>query len=95
MKKAIVLSVLLGLSSVVMADAFQKCAGCHGAKAEKKALGKSIVIAGQSVAQTIKDLEGYKAGTRNAHGMGAVMKGQVATYSDADIKAVAEYIHGL
>jgi len=27
--------------------------------------------------------------------MGGLMKGQVASMSDADIKAVAEYIHGL
>ena len=74
---------------------FAKCVSCHGAKAEKKALGKSDVIAGWDVAKIEEALKGYKAGTRNDHGMGGVMKGQVAAYSDADIKAVAEYIHGL
>ena len=43
----------------------------------------------------VADMKGYKAGTTNKNGMGALMKGQVASYSDADIQAVAEYIHGL
>jgi cytochrome c553 len=74
---------------------YKKCAGCHGAKGEKKALGKSAVITGQDAAKTEEALKGYKAGTLNTHGMGGLMKGQVASYSDADIKAVAEYIAGL
>ena len=41
------------------------------------------------------DLKGYKAGTTNKKGMGALMKGQVASYSDADIEAVSAYIAGL
>jgi cytochrome c553 len=40
-------------------------------------------------------LKGYKAGTLNQKGMGSVMKGQVATYSDADMAAVAAYISTL
>lgn len=41
-----------------------------------------------------KMLEGYKAGTFGGP-MKGIMKGQVATYSDADIKAVSAYIAGL
>ncbi len=98
MKKVVLTLVALGAMSFLAADGaalFKKCAGCHGAKAEKKALGKSAVIAGLDVAKIEEDLKGYKAGTLNKHGMGGLMKGQVASYSDADIKAVAEYIHGL
>ncbi len=98
MKKIILSVVALGAMSLMAADGaalYKKCAGCHGAKAEKKALGKSEVIAGWDAAKTEEALKGYKAGTRNVHGMGGLMKGQVASYSDADIKAVAEYIHGL
>ena len=97
MKKIVLALVALGAMSL-MADGaalYKKCAGCHGAKGEKKALGKSAVIAGQDVAKTEEQLKGYKAGTLNRHGMGGLMKGQVASYSDADIKAVSEYIHGL
>ncbi len=74
---------------------YKKCVSCHGAKAEKKALGKSEVIAGWDVAKLEEALKGYKAGTRNIHGMGGLMKGQVASYSDEDIKAVSEYISKL
>ncbi len=98
MKKVVLTLVALGAMSFLAADGaalFKKCAGCHGAKGEKKALGKSAVIAGLDAAKVEENLKGYKAGTLNQHGMGGLMKGQVASYSDADIKAVAEYIHGL
>jgi len=98
MKKVVVTLVALGAMSFLAADGaalFKKCAGCHGAKAEKKALGKSAVIAGQAADKTLAALKGYKAGTLNTHGMGGLMKGQVASYSDADMKEVADYIAGL
>jgi len=74
---------------------FAKCAGCHGADGKTAALGKSAVIAGQSAADLETKIAGYKAGTLNVAGMGALMKGQVASMSDDDIKAVAAYIAGL
>ena len=74
---------------------FAKCAGCHGADGKTAALGKSAVIAGQAAADLETKIAGYKAGTLNTAGMGALMKGQVASMSDDDIKAVATYISGL
>jgi cytochrome c553 len=74
---------------------FAKCAGCHGADGKTKALGKSAVIAGQAAADLETKIAGYKAGTLNTAGMGALMKGQVAAMSDDDIKAVSAYISGL
>ena len=74
---------------------FGKCAGCHGANGATKALGKSDVIKGWDAAKVEEALKGYKAGTRNAHGMGGVMKGQAAALSDDDIKALASYISSL
>jgi len=74
---------------------FAKCAGCHGANAEKSALGKSEVIKGWDAAKVEEAINGYKAGTRNVHGMGGLMKGQVAALSDEDVKAVAAYISSL
>jgi len=91
MKKAIVLAALLGLSSVAMADAFQKCAGCHGANGEKKALGKSKIIKDLSKADIVAALHGYKDGTYGGP-MKGLMKGQVASLSDADITAISEKI---
>ncbi len=98
MKKVTLALMLAGAASLVMADGaalFKKCAGCHGAHGEKHALGKSAVIAGLPVKTIEEDIKGYKAGTLNKHGMGMLMKGQVAGLSDAQIKELAEYIHGL
>jgi hypothetical protein len=40
-------------------------------------------------------LIGYKQGTRNTAGMGALMKGQVAIMSNNDLWAIAEYVASL
>lgn len=96
--KKIALSLLVVSVSLMAADGaalYKKCAACHGAKAEKKALGKSEVINTWDATKIEETLKGYKAGTTNNHGMGALMKGQVASYSDADIAAVSTYISGL
>jgi cytochrome c553 len=74
---------------------FAKCAGCHGADGKTAALGKSAIIAGQSAGDLETKIAGYKAGTLNTAGMGALMKGQVSSFSDEEIKAVATYISGL
>lgn len=72
----------------------QKCASCHGMKAEKAALGKSQVIAGWS-AQQVKDaLKGYQAGTYGKE-MKGLMQGQAKGLSDAQIDALAAHISGL
>jgi len=84
-----------GAGDAKSAALFKKCAGCHGADGKTKALGKSEVIAGQNAEDLVKKITAYKAGTRNVAGMGTLMKGQVATMSDEDIKAVAAYISNL
>ncbi len=96
--KKIALALLVASVSLMAADgaaSYKKCVSCHGAKAEKKALNKSEVINTWDAAKIEEALHAYKAGTRNVHGMGALMKGQVASYDDATIKAVSEYIAGL
>ncbi len=70
---------------------YAKCAGCHGATAEKKALGKSQVVKGWDAAKIAEALKGYKAGTYGGS-MKGIMKGQVASFSDADIEAVSAHI---
>ena len=77
------------------AAAYAKCAGCHGKDGKTKALGKSEVVAGQVAADLETKLAEYKAGTRNVSGMGTLMKGQVASMSDDDIKAVSEYMSNM
>jgi cytochrome c553 len=76
------------------AKLYATCAGCHGAKGEKKALGQSQIIAGWDTQKTIDALNGYKAGTYGK-AMKGVMAGQVAKLDEAKIKALAEYISTL
>ena len=82
-------------TSVAGAAAYAKCAGCHGVDGKTKALGKSPEIAGQSKEELVTKINGYKAGTLDAAGMGTLMKGQVASMSDTEIDAVAGYISTL
>ncbi len=96
--KKIAIAMLFAGSTLLMADGaalYAKCAGCHGQKGEKAALGKSAVIQGMDAAKLEELIKGYKAGTLNQHGMGTLMNGQVKSMSDEDIKAVSEYIAGL
>lgn len=95
--KKMLLIACFGAASLFAADGaalFKPCIACHGPKAEKKALNKSEVIQGWAVDKTVKALEGYKAGTYGG-AMKGVMKGQVAKLSADDMKALAEYVHGL
>jgi cytochrome c-type protein NapB len=69
------------------------CIGCHGQSFEKKAMGKSKVVKDMSKEDIIKALKGYKDGSYGG-AMKGMMKGQVASLSDADIEAIAEAIKG-
>jgi cytochrome c553 len=73
---------------------FTKCAGCHGAKAQKHALGVSKIIAGWSAKKIENALHGYKNGTFGGV-MKGVMKGQASSLSDNDMKVLANYISKL
>ena len=96
--KKIAIAMLLASSTLLMADgaaSFAKCAGCHGKNGEKSALNKSAIIAGQDATKTVEQLNGYKAGTLNQHGMGGMMKMQVASLDEKAIQEVADYISTL
>ena len=73
---------------------FKACSACHGATAEKKALGKSQVIKDWDVAKLEKALHGYKDGTYGG-AMKSLMKGQASKLSDTDIEKLANYISKL
>ena len=73
---------------------FTKCAGCHGNKAQNKALGVSHIIAGWDAKKIENALNGYKSGTYGGS-MKSIMKGQVLQLKNSDIKALAEYISHL
>jgi cytochrome c-type protein NapB len=69
------------------------CKGCHGASFEKKAMGKSKVVKDMSKADIVSALKGYKDGSYGG-AMKGMMKGQVASLSDADMEAIAGEILG-
>lgn len=72
----------------------QKCASCHGQKAEKSALGKSQVIAGWESAKVKEALHGYQAGTYGKE-MKAMMQAQAKGLNDAQLEALAKHISTL
>lgn len=97
MKRVMIALALTSASVLIAADGvalYQKCISCHGAKGEVKALGRSEAIANWSVERNVAALKGYRDGTYGGP-MKALMKGQVANYSDAQIQAVSEYVVSL
>lgn len=72
----------------------QKCASCHGVKAEKAALNKSQIIANFSEAQVKEALKGYQAGTYGKE-MKTLMQGQAKGLNDAQVDALAKHISTL
>ncbi len=89
------LLLILGITTLLGAadgaELFKKCASCHGATGEKHALNKSRVINEMGKDEIASALKGYKDGS-NGGAMKALMKGQVSTYSDAEIDTVAAFI---
>ncbi len=70
---------------------YKPCAGCHGASAEKKALGKSAVIKGWNEDKILTSLIGYKNETYGGS-MKAVMSSQIKSLSDTDLKILSKHI---
>jgi len=80
-------------SSALYAVNTAGCTGCHGASFEKKAMGKSKVVSEMSKEDIVKALKGYKDGSYGG-AMKGMMKGQVASLSDADMAAIADVVKG-
>jgi len=71
-----------------------KCASCHGAHGELKALGASKKIGDMSEEEIKTALEGYKAGTYGGK-MKNVMAPQASGLSESEIDALSAYIASL
>jgi cytochrome c len=84
-------AILASSSAMASADLYKKCAGCHGVHGERKAMGKSKVIASMGEDGVKTALHGYKDGTYGG-AMKGLMKGQVARLSDAELDSLAKYI---
>ena len=85
MKKIVLGTLVLSIAAFATVN-LGACKGCHGQNFEKKALGKSKVVSDMTKAEVSAALVGYKMGTYGGP-MKGVMKGQVAKYSEADLKS--------
>ena len=90
--KVLTLGSLLA-SSALYAVNTAACAGCHGKSFEKKAMGKSKIVSDMTKEEIVAALKGYKDGSYGGP-MKGMMKGQVASLSDADMAAIADSIKG-
>jgi cytochrome c553 len=70
---------------------YNKCAGCHGSNAEKKALNTSDIIQNWDSEKIANALKGYKDGTYGGTKK-ALMIYQTKSLTDKDIEALAKYI---
>lgn len=89
MKKIVLTCVFL--ASIVNADPYAKCVGCHGVNGEKVALGKSKIIKNMTKIEIISALNGYKDGSYGS-AMKSMMKSQVSALTDSDIEFIANKI---
>jgi cytochrome c-type protein NapB len=90
--KVLTLGSLLA-SSALYGASTAACVGCHGASFEKKAMNVSKVVKDMSKEDIVKALKGYKDGSYGG-AMKGLMKGQVASLSDADMASIADSIKG-
>lgn len=88
-----------GLFAADGATIFKRCAVCHGQKAEKSYLNKVPILTTVDEAQRVSLMKQYKAGSINGgkgkFGLGAIMRGQMASLSEEDMTAVSKYISTL
>ncbi|MBL0708259.1 MAG: cytochrome C [Sulfurimonas sp.] len=86
MRKIVIASLAtLALATASMAAAPSSCIGCHGANGEKNTMVKESKPNTMSKADIKTALAGYKAGTLNKYGKGAVMKGFAGRMTDAEV----------
>jgi cytochrome c-type protein NapB len=85
MKKIVLGTLVMGVAAFAAVN-LGACKGCHGANFEKKALGKSKIVANMTKKEVSDALVGYKNGTYGG-AMKGIMKGQVVRYSEADLRA--------
>jgi cytochrome c553 len=70
---------------------YKKCVGCHGAKGNKKALGKSKIISQMTKKDVAEALIGYREGIYGSS-MKGLMISQIKGLSEQDLINIAEYI---
>ncbi|AFI06529.1 c-type cytochrome [Helicobacter cetorum] len=92
MKKVVLALSVLFAGNVLMAksgaELAKGCIGCHGAKFEKKAMGKSKVVNSMTEKEIEEELIAFKEGKKKS----PVMEMQAKKLSAEDIKVLAKYI---
>ena len=68
------------------------CVACHGADANSPIMPAYPKLGGLPSAYTLNQLKDIKSGARN-NGQAAVMKGIMASVSEAEMKVLADWLH--
>ncbi len=89
MKKVILVFFLF--SCALYANPYGKCVGCHGAKGEKVALGKSKIIKDMTKEEIRSAMTGYRNSTYGGE-MKGLMVSQSKKLTDYDIDFIANKI---
>ena len=93
MKKIALIALLTSTALMAAKPAsYNACIGCHGINGEKNTMAPASKPNTMKKADIIAALKGYKAGTVNKYGKGAMMKGFAARLTDAQMKEIADYI---
>ncbi len=92
--KKIVLALFVAGSTALFAApaAFNACVSCHGANGERAGLGKGRPLVEIPAAEMVDIMKAYKAGDRNEYGMGALMKGQMASLNEGQMQEIADFV---
>ena len=92
-KASLSIFIIIGLflTSLNAVEPYNQCAGCHGVKGEKVALGRSKIINKMTKQEIIDALNGYK---NNSYGgaMKGLMKVQVKKLTTEEIIQIAQFI---
>ena len=67
------------------------CAACHGPNGSKTTMPVYPRISGQGSAYLVAQMKDIKSGARN-NGQSMIMKGIIAQVSDAEMKAIADWL---
>ncbi len=85
MKKILLGTLLLGIVAFAAIN-LNSCKGCHGQNFEKKALGKSKIVANMTKEEINDAMVGYKNGTYGGP-MKGLMKGQSSKYTEEELRS--------
>lgn len=99
LKTVVAFAALAAAGSAFAADGAKlylekTCIACHGKEGKKPLMPDYPKVAGQNAQYIEKQMLDIKSGAR-ANGNSAAMKGVMEIVSDAEIKAIAEYLSKL